>query len=201
MMSEIPVTRRRPSNTITDLAVLGLLQDGPVAATDISSAAKSLVPEFWHPTCGVIEAAIQINVDRQYVRQTTETTGQWKLSLAPTGAARTRELIRTDPADFQSHNIMATEALQFCFLAFADEETIRIVLDRFRLSLDQRRASLQERCRRCPHRNRYMDLWVNMELKHLDGMMADVSALKATSSLPTSPNKVMSTRRMTGSVR
>lgn len=168
-----------PNNTIADLAVLGILHNGPMSVDRLAPVLKALMPEFWQPTHEVIEVTVFRNLDCGYLQQTIYGKEKNCLTVTPTGAERIRVLLRADPGSHISSAALATEAIQFCFLDIADRNTVAAVLQRLMLRFDKRRASLEDRYRRCPYHGRYKNLWIGMELRRLERMIDDLSAISA----------------------
>lgn len=170
---------------IADLTVLGICYARPIRVKRIITIAKSLVPEFWQPTTDVIEAACRRNLSNGCLQNPIRTHSSTELELTPIGINRVADLLTHDPGELTQPSTLAMDAVQFCFLDFADTETKISVLGRHTARLNRRLAQFEDRCRNCPHQGDFTRLWMDAERSRLDGMaqlLAKVSAEPAISS-------------------
>lgn len=170
-------------NVITDLVVLGIAQQGPIVVDSVVRVAKSLVPELWQPTGGVIFSSIRRNLDKGYLRHEEPEKAADQLMITQAGLDRVRTLMLQDSGGITSSTTLAADVVQFCFLDIADAETTVCVLDRLKGKTDRRLRELEGRCNRCPNRGRFTNLWISMERRRLEGF-ADMLAMVSGQSLP-----------------
>jgi hypothetical protein len=154
-------------NILTDLAVLGIAHQGPITIGRIATVAKSLVPELWSPTSGVIDAAVRRNYQIGHLSKDKKESKSPLLKLTKTGRAQIQSLLVCDPGELVSPATQAVETVQFCLLDAASRPTAEIVLTRLQNRQKKRLADLRNRCRNCPHSGRYMNLWMGMEQRRL----------------------------------
>tara|TARA_B100001142_G_C14221941_1_gene611885 strand:- start:222 stop:779 length:558 start_codon:yes stop_codon:yes gene_type:complete len=180
-------------NILTDLAVLGIAHQGPITTSKIAVIAKSLVPELWSPTIGVIDAAVRRNLQIEYLAREKEEAKSPLLKLTETGHTQIQKLLLCDPGDHISSATQAVETVQFCFLDAASRTTAEMVLTRLQNQQKKRLKALRDRCRNCPHEGRYMKLWMGTEQRRLAAvkqMLAIVSVnrdnMESTYDLPRS---------------
>jgi len=173
-----------PGSTIADLAVLGISQTGPIAPQRLVVVAKTLVPDLWNPTAGVIDAAICRNLSASHLVIEDANFGGEDLELTIRGSEKLRGLLLHDPGHAASPATHATEAIQFCFLDAADPETAELVLVRMQTRLHQRLSELRQRCRRCPHNGRYVNLWMGMEQRRLEAAAQMLAVVTSNSPSP-----------------
>jgi hypothetical protein len=165
-------------NILTDLAVLGIAHQGPITINRIVAVAKSLIPELWSPTNGVIDAAIRRNCQIGHLIKEKKETSAPLLKLTETGRAQIQSLLLCDPGILVSPATQAVEAVQFCLLDAASRPTAEMVLRRLQNRQRKRLTDLRNRCRNCPHDGRYINLWMGMEQRRLaavDQMLTMVS--------------------------
>jgi hypothetical protein len=154
-------------NILTDLAVLGIAHQGPITINQITAVAKSLVPELWSPTSGVIDAAVQRNCQTGHLSKEKKEAKFPLLKLTETGHAQIQSLLLCDPGVLVSPATQAVEAIQFCLLDAASRPTAELVLTRLQNRQKKRLADLRNRCRNCPHDGKYTSLWMGMEQRRL----------------------------------
>ena len=163
-------------NTLLELAVLGIVAQGPVPRDAIARTAKSLMPELWSPTLEVIEAAVGRGVRAGHL--TRPAHEHQRIGLTSAGAVRLRGLLLRDPGGLDTPTTLAVEAMQFCCLDHVDQATARRVLDRLVDRLTRRLDDYERRLRRCPHDGRFTRLWMGIEQRRLRGMvrvLADIA--------------------------
>jgi hypothetical protein len=168
---------------IADLTVLGITYSRPIRVDRIISIAKSLVPEFWQPTTEVIEAACRRNILNGCLSRNAPENAAAQLTLTAPGIRRVADLLTHDPGELTQPSTLAMDAVQFCFLDFADSETKISVLSRHTQRLNQRLAQFEDRCRQCPHQGHFTRMWMDVERSRLDCMaqlLARISSEPAT---------------------
>ena len=165
-------------NILTDLAVLGIAHQGPITIRKIAAVAKSLVPELWSPTNGVIDAAVRRNFQIGYLAKEKGEAKPTLLKLTDSGRTQIQKLLLCDPGNHVSPATQAVETVQFCLLDAASRTTAKMVLTRLQNQQKKRLKALRDRCRDCPHEGRYMKLWMGTEQRRLaavEQMLAMVS--------------------------
>lgn len=164
--------------TIADLVVLGIAQKGPVVSDDLIKIAKSLIPEFWQPTNGVLVSAIERNIDAGFIRAINNKELKAIFVITLPGAERLRTLLLADPGAENTSVTLAAEAVQFFFLDNADNATTDRVLKRLQNKISSRIIQLRNQAKKCLAKEHFRFLWVDMEQCRLEGMaqmLADVS--------------------------
>lgn len=169
---------------ITDLAILGIIQQGPIPLEKLIKVTKAMVPDLWYPTADVIESSIRRNRADGFLYIHHQNPAHNFLKLTFEGAARLRLLMLYDPGQQSSSNSRATEALQFCLLDGSDPATTEHVLSRLRKRLHERKADFEMRCVYCPNSNKYTRLWMDVEQQNLENMSQML--IKISSKIPSS---------------
>ncbi|MEZ7864064.1 MAG: hypothetical protein ACKVG1_01835 [Rhodospirillales bacterium] len=169
---------------ITDLAILGIIQQGPIPLEKLIKVTKAMVPDLWYPTADVIESSIRRNQADGFLYIHHQNPAHNFLNLTFEGAARLRLLMLYDPGQQSSSNSRATEALQFCLLDGSDPATTEHVLSRLRKRLHERKADFEMRCVYCPNSNKYTRLWMDVEQQNLENMSQML--IKISSKIPSS---------------
>lgn len=155
---------------MTDLALLGISQQGPVPITCLIKALQSLMPELWRPTVSVIEGAIERNIEARNVRIIKMESAHEALTLTKEGEAELESLLKSDTGDLGNAASYATEVLQFCFLDAANPKTTHFVLSRLKHRAESRLSEFVGRSQRCPNEGRYTRLWIGLEKRRLEGL-------------------------------
>ncbi|MEE2688757.1 MAG: hypothetical protein VX430_04955 [Pseudomonadota bacterium] len=155
---------------MTDLALLGITQQGPIAITNIVQALQSLIPELWYPTVSVIEGAIKRNVAELNLCIVELHSTDEALTLTPKGEEKLELLLKSDPGDLEGVTPVVADALQFCFLDTASAKTVEYVLRRLKDRADRRLAEFSVRSQRCPNKGHFTRLWIGMEQRRLEAV-------------------------------
>ncbi|PPR61341.1 MAG: hypothetical protein CFH10_01193 [Alphaproteobacteria bacterium MarineAlpha4_Bin2] len=155
---------------MTDLALLGISQQGPVPITCIIDALQSLMPELWRPTISVIEGAIRRNLEARKVSIVKTKSAHDALILTKEGEDELESLLKSDAGDLGSTTSYVAEALQFCFLDTANPNTTHFVLSRLEDRAQRRLSEFVGRSQRCPNEGRYTRLWIGLEKRRLEGI-------------------------------
>lgn len=167
------------ANKITDLTVLGAVQQGAFTADQITSIAKSLTPEFWQPTTSVIETAICLNLKLEYLRCEGPGTSRECLSITPKGREHFLSLLQLHSSLNTSPMNLAYEAIQFRFLDSADQDTAELVLAglaaRYNIRADNHES---QRCN-IPHHGRFSNIWMGLEQLRLRRMAQLCSSISS----------------------
>ena len=155
---------------ITDLAILGIIRQGPIPLEKLIKVTKAMVPELLYPTADVIESSIRRNQTDGFFFFFHQNPAHNFLNLTVEGNARLRLLMLCDPGQQSSSNSRATEAVQFCLLDGSDPATTEHVVCRLRKRLQERKADFEMRCVCCPNSNKYTRLWMDVEQQNLENM-------------------------------
>ncbi len=169
---------------IADLAVLGIAHQHPLPVDRIAVIAKALVPDLWQPTRDVIAASGQRNLKAHFLNRNCQNSKADELVLTDAGSNQVIKLLRHDTGDHTQPSTLVLDALQFCFLDFADTATKISVLNRHTARLERRLAQFEDRCRKCPHQGRFSRMWMAAERSRFECMarlLEDVSAEPAES--------------------
>ena len=155
---------------IADLVVLGICQKSPTSPEGLIQIAKSLIPDLWQPTGGVLLSAIQRNLTASYLDFIDTELLSNVLKLTPAGSEQVRTLLLADPGNETTSTTLTADAIQFFFLDNADAETADQVLKRLRLKVGRRISEFKKRSNKYPSQGRFTGMWANMEKCRLEGM-------------------------------
>ncbi len=181
---------------LTDLAVLGVTMDKPIAGGGIGPIVKSLAPNFWKPTNDVVDKSILRNLGQGYLKNLNSGSRKFILNITPEGRSRFIELLVSNSALSLFNKDDPIDALLLCFLDFADKETARLVLQRMNTRTHAAMHELRSRKKRCPHRGQFTQAWWGLELGRLKLKKRALSRIAARNDI-----KLMSPSHVTGGNR
>ena len=152
---------------LTDLAVLGVMMDKPIAGGEIGPIVKSLAPIFWKPTRDVVDERVLRNLGEGYLKSLNSGSRKFILNITPDGRSRFIELLVSNSAVSLVNKDDTLDALLLCFLDFADKETARLVLQRMNTRTHAALRDFRSRKKRSSLHGQFTRAWWGLELDRL----------------------------------
>ncbi len=158
-------------NAMTDLAVLGCVQNSPKRFSQVISAVQSIVPDLWSPTSSVITDAFERGVWSADLIVDGEATDPI-ISISKKGRNHFNKLMLLDPERCCASIAMSFEQVQLRYVDVAEAQTRETVLVRMKWRVSRRLRGVETKCRECELAGLVPDLWIRMEEMRLRGMAA-----------------------------
>ncbi len=155
-------------NGIVDLVVLGSAHKTPITVDSLVSQAKSLIPEIWQPTRGVVEASILRSINLGFLRLSKDQDEFLETTIL--GFKHVQSLMLYDAGRLNSKENLTVDAVQFCFLDIVDKKTACLVLQRLREKNTYQLSEFKEKLKHCRKKSRFLYLWMRMNRERLEGL-------------------------------
>ena len=163
------------------LVVLGSVNEGFGAFTEIVSAARSIAGPEWQPTGDVLAGAIERALDHGHLwcAERAESAEDVRLEISATGKGRLRELLH-QPAPCCRRPIgRVAIALKVCFLGALDFQSGRQILEELSNAHRCELRHLREGCESCPATRAYARLWMDREIERIEQELTWLDRIRA----------------------
>ncbi len=155
---------------LASLVVLGSVNEGFGAFTEIVSAARSIAAPDWQPTGDVLAGAIERALDQEHLwcAENSERAADVRLEISAKGKERLRELLH-QPAPCCRRPIgRVAVALKVCFLGALDFRSGRQILEELSHAHRCELSHLRRGCESCPAARAYARLWMDREIERIE---------------------------------
>ncbi len=152
------------------LVVLGSVNEGFGAFTEIVFAARSIAGPDWQPTGDVLAGAIERALDQGdlWCADRVETAEDVRLEISVKGKQRLRELLHQPAPCCRRPLGRVAIALKVCFLGALDFRSGRRILEELSHAHRCELSHLKQGCESCPATRAYARLWMDREIERIE---------------------------------
>ena len=152
------------------LVVLGSVNEGFGAFTEIVSAARSIGAPDWQPTGDVLAGAIEraLDLGHLWCAERVESAEDVRLEISVKGKERLRELLHQRAPCCRRPLGRVAIALKVCFLGAFDFRSGQQILEELSHAHRCELSHLKQGCETCPATRAYARLWMDREIERIE---------------------------------